>query len=131
MAIYAMLQEKATALNYRNLRTLAAKENDEALTTLLTLISRDEAAHYDFFKSIVLRIAQDDRELVLRELLNVLRNFTMPAHDLIRDWPERGELIVSLGLFSDRMFLQQIAIPVLKAFDTSMSELRRLEKTWV
>lgn len=130
MAIYAMFQEKATALNYRNLRTMAAREDDEALTTLLTLISRDEAAHYDFFKSIVLRVAQDDRTSVLRELMRVLREFRMPAHDLIRDWPERGELIVKCGLFSDRMFFEQIARPVMQAFDTSLSELRRLEKTW-
>ncbi|HLG43072.1 MAG TPA: acyl-ACP desaturase [Planctomycetota bacterium] len=129
MAIYAMFQEKATALNYRNLRSAAAQENDEALTTLLTLIARDETAHYDFFRRVVDVMAREDRTAALREVMHVLKGFRMPAHDLIADWPERGELIVKLGLFNDRMFLEHIVRPILKSLGTSMAELRRLSKS--
>src|SRR6266436_906473 len=47
MLIYAMVQEAATWLNYRNLRLKGENEGgDPALSKLLTLVAVDERAHH-------------------------------------------------------------------------------------
>ena len=62
MLIYAMVQELATWLNYRNLRYHAAGANgDEALSTLLTYVAVDERAHFDFFRRCVQLYLEHDR----------------------------------------------------------------------
>ena len=45
MLVYAMVQECATALNYRNLCCRSARGGDPALERLLTLVAVDEQAH--------------------------------------------------------------------------------------
>ncbi len=59
MMIYTTFQELSTGLNYRNLRRKAIEQNDEALSTALSHIARDESAHYQFF--------QDGVKLYLKE----------------------------------------------------------------
>src|SRR6202011_906967 len=51
---YAMVQERATGLNYRNLRRRAQERGgDPALSQLLKFVSIDEQAHYGFFEECV------------------------------------------------------------------------------
>src|SRR5207302_1454690 len=51
MLVYAMTQERATWLNYRNLRTRVQEHGgDPALEQLLMLLAVDERAHYHFFQ---------------------------------------------------------------------------------
>jgi hypothetical protein len=49
MLAYAMVQELATGLNYRNLRRRVERQGDPALSRLLGLLSVDEQAHHNFF----------------------------------------------------------------------------------
>src|SRR5947209_12638144 len=54
MICYVVLQELATWLHYHNLRErLTAEGGDGALHQVLTLISIDERAHYDFFRRLL------------------------------------------------------------------------------
>jgi hypothetical protein len=48
MLVYAMVQELATGLNYRNLRRRVDRGGDPALATLLGLLAVDEQAHHNF-----------------------------------------------------------------------------------
>src|SRR5262249_11809034 len=51
MLVYAMTQELATFLSYRNLRLrLEERGDDAALNKLLRLVAVDERAHYEFFR---------------------------------------------------------------------------------
>src|SRR5438309_3189985 len=50
MMIYTTFQELSTGLNYKNLRRKAIAQRDTALATALSLIARDESAHYQFFQ---------------------------------------------------------------------------------
>src|SRR5262245_6070889 len=66
MLVYAMVQELATWLSYRNLRLRAEERGgDPALSKLLTLVSVDERAHFDFFKECVELFLKHDREATL------------------------------------------------------------------
>src|SRR5438094_9279440 len=49
MLIYAMTQEMATWLHYRNLRLRVLEHGDPALATLLQFIAVDERAHHAFY----------------------------------------------------------------------------------
>ncbi|HTU22462.1 MAG TPA: acyl-ACP desaturase [Gemmataceae bacterium] len=50
MLTYAMVQERATSLNYRNLRRrVRERGGDPALERLLRLLAVDEQTHYSFF----------------------------------------------------------------------------------
>src|SRR5438045_2476793 len=54
MLVYAMVQERATALNYRNLRRQVQERGGEpALEKLLMLVAVDEQAHHHFFVECV------------------------------------------------------------------------------
>ena len=51
MLIYAMVQELATFVHYRNLRRKVDEEGDPALSQLLGLIAVDERAHHAFYRT--------------------------------------------------------------------------------
>src|SRR5262249_4095840 len=79
MLAYAMVQELATGLNYRNLRRRVDEQGDPALSRLLGLLSVDERAHHDFFLKAVRLYLRHDREGTLRQVRRVLHHFAMPA----------------------------------------------------
>jgi hypothetical protein len=55
-----------------------------------------------------------------------LKQFRMPAHDLIPDWEHRGKVIIGEKIFSDRIFFKDIMRPVLSVLGTSRDELAEL-----
>lgn len=124
MIIYTTLQELSTQLNYRKLNTLAKEEGDEALVTALNYISRDEAAHFKFFKDGVKVFLEDNRDQTLADIQYVLTNFKMPAIDLIAEWPTYLNNIVELGLFSARIFLTEVVTPALKQLEVTRADLK-------
>lgn len=124
MIIYTTLQELSTQLNYRKLLTLARAEGDEALVTTLGFISRDEAAHFKFFKDGARLFLEDNRDATLLDIQHVLTHFKMPAIDLIADWQTYLNNIVELGLFSARIFLAEVVQPVLKQLEVTRSDLK-------
>jgi acyl-[acyl-carrier-protein] desaturase len=125
MLVYAMVQEMATWLNYRNLR-LRAEENggDPALTTLLRYVAVDERAHHAFFMQCVALFLKHDREATLEQLRRVMNNFAMPAiHDLA-DGPQRIAAIKSLNIFDENMYYQEVYMPILEMLGVQRQEMR-------
>jgi acyl-[acyl-carrier-protein] desaturase len=124
MIIYTCFQEFATSLNYRGLKRLEQSSNDPALQQVLTLLSRDETGHFEFFKNGAKLFVEQDRGKVLDVLNHVIRTFQMPAQSLIPGWKENDRLIRKLGIFDDRIYMRDVVRPVLKALGISSDELR-------
>ena len=123
MLAYAMVQELATGLNYRNLQRCAG--GDPALAKLLGLLGVDEQTHHSFFLRAVRLFLEHDRPGTLRQVHRVLHNFAMPAIYELADGPRRVQAIKALGVFDDRLFFTGVYLPVLHALGVSRPELRR------
>jgi acyl-[acyl-carrier-protein] desaturase len=128
MILYTVLQEFATALNYRGLRRVAQGAGDAALDKVLVLLARDETGHFEFFKNGALLFMQQDRDRVLEDMNMVIRTFRMPAQEIIPGWNANDELIRKLGIFDDRIYMREVVRPVLKALGISSEELREARR---
>jgi acyl-[acyl-carrier-protein] desaturase len=125
MLAYAMVQELATGLTYRNLRRRVEGEGDPALCCLLGLLGVDEQAHHNFFLKAVRLFLRHDREATLRQLRRVLHNFAMPTIYELADGRGRVEAIKGLGVFDDQLYFREVYQPILAALGVSRPELRR------
>jgi acyl-[acyl-carrier-protein] desaturase len=128
MILYTVLQEFATALNYRGLRKIARDSRDGALDRLLVLLARDEVGHFEFFKNGALLFMAQDRDRVVEGLNHVIRTFRMPAQEIIPGWEAQDRLIRRLGIFDDRIYMREVVKPVLKALGVSAEELREARR---
>jgi acyl-[acyl-carrier-protein] desaturase len=130
MLAYAVVQEAATWLNYRNLRArVQEKGGDPALSQLLMLIAVDERAHHDFFKRCFEMYLKYDRATALEQLRRVMNNFAMPAIDELADGRRRVAAIKSLEIFNEDIYYREIYIPLIEALGVDRSEMRnRLPK---
>ena len=124
MLIYAMVQELATWLHYRNLRRRVDERGDPALSTLLGLVAVDERAHHSFYRRVVSLFLELDRGETLEQLRRVLLTFAMPAVHLLADSRRREADIRALGIFDESMFLHEVYRPILDALGVSHAELR-------
>jgi acyl-[acyl-carrier-protein] desaturase len=131
MLVYAMTQELATWLHYRNLRQRVLEYGDPALATLLQYIAVDERAHHAFYRSVVQLFLDLDRKETLEQLRRVLLGFSMPAVTLLADSRERVARIKALGVFDEDMFLRDVFQPILTALRVQPRELRKLTKAVV
>ena len=129
MMIYTTFQELSTGMNYKNLRRKAIEQGDQALSTALSFVARDESAHYHFFQDGVKLYMNADRDGTLNDIRTVLEGFRMPAQDLIPNWEVRGKTIVGEKIFSDRIFYKDIMRPILAVLGTSREEIQSLGKT--
>jgi acyl-[acyl-carrier-protein] desaturase len=125
MVIYAMIQELATFVHYRNLRDRVEERGDPALARLLSLAAVDERAHHSFYRNVVQLFLELDREATLDKLRTVLLSFSMPAVHLLDDGPKRVAAVAALGVFDNDVFLREVFIPVLAALGVKNHELRR------
>jgi len=125
MLVYAMVQELATWVHYRNLRRRVRQEGDPALDRLLGLIAVDERAHHAFYARVVRLFLGLDRDETLEQLRRVLLTFRMPAVHLLADSRRRVEQIKALGVFDEDTFLHEVYAPVLAALGVSHRELRQ------
>jgi acyl-[acyl-carrier-protein] desaturase len=126
MICYVVLQELATWLHYYNLRErLTAEGGDGALHQVLTLISIDERAHYDFFRRLLMLYLEEDREATLEQLRVVVNTFSMPAVHMMADSHRRMEDVKKLRIFDYDIYYFQVFEPVVKALGVTRAELRR------
>jgi acyl-[acyl-carrier-protein] desaturase len=125
MLAYAMVQERATALNYRNLRRQVQEHGgDPALERLLTLLSVDEQAHHRFFlESVQLYLARD-RDATLEQLRRVMLGFAMPAIYGLADGRQRVAHIKELDIFNDNLYYQDVYLPVLADLGLQRADMR-------
>ncbi len=123
MLVFTLLQELATQLSYINLSKLTAPAEDTALQRMLLLIAGDEGSHHRMFASCIQVHLERDRPGTLRDIAHVLKNFDMPAHDVIPDWPRRGALIERHGVFGPRPFVRRVMLPALERIGVDRREL--------
>ena len=124
MLIYAMVQELATFIHYRNLRRKVDEEGDPCLSRLLGLITVDERAHHAFYRRVVQLFLELDRKETLEQLRGVMLNFSMPAVHLLADSRRRVAEVRELGIFSEEIFYTDVYQPVLSALGVDHRELR-------
>ncbi len=126
MLAYAMVQEQATFINYRNLRQrVQASGGDPALEKILSFVSIDEAAHYGLFKAFFELFLQVDRDAAIAGLRPVLNQFQMPAiHDLLDDSAKRIARIRELEIFNEEIFFRDVYNHFINALEISRAEMR-------
>jgi acyl-[acyl-carrier protein] desaturase len=125
MLVYAMVQELATWLNYRNLRErVRERGGDPALEGLLTLLARDEKAHYAFFQECVQIYLKHDRPATLEQLRRVMNNFAMPAINELFDGRRRIAAIKELEIFSENLYYREVYLPLLESLGVERGEMR-------
>jgi acyl-[acyl-carrier-protein] desaturase len=125
MLAYAMVQERATALNYRNLRRKTQEAGgDPALEKLLMLLSIDEQTHHSFFLDSVKLYLALDRDATLEQLRRIMHTFAMPAIYGLADGKQRVARIKELEIFDDKAFLYEVYQPILKDLGVERSEMR-------
>lgn len=124
MLFYTVLQERATQLIYRNLGRIAkgehpdprfASDKDPALACAIAAITVDEAAHFDFFLSVARLYLYYFPEESLGALVDVLRNFMMPAADLVGDYARFLTALHEAQVFGPRIYGREVAKPALAA----------------
>jgi acyl-[acyl-carrier-protein] desaturase len=124
MLIYAMAQELATFIHYRNLRRRVDERGDPALSRLLGLIAVDERAHHAFYREVVGLFLKLDRGETLEQLRRVLLSFAMPAVHLLAESRRRVSVIKGLGIFDEDVYVQEVFQPILAALGVNHRELR-------
>ncbi len=124
MLIYAMVQELATWIHYRNLRRRVDERGDPALSHLLGLISVDERAHHSFYAEVVRLFLKLDRESTVEQLRRVLLTFAMSATNLLADSRRRAETVRNLGIFDEEIFRREVYRPLLETLGVEHCELR-------
>jgi acyl-[acyl-carrier-protein] desaturase len=126
MTAYAMVQELATGLNYRNLRRKVNElGGDPALDKLLGFVSVDEQAHHRFFMDTLRLFLAEDREETLRQLHRVLHTFSMPALHMLADSERRQREVRDLQIFDEGIYFREVYEPVLAALGVTRPELRK------
>jgi len=125
MLVYAMVQELATWIHYRNLRQRVDERGDPALSRLLGLIAVDERAHHSFYRHVVQLFLELDRRETLEQLRRVLLSFAMPAVHMLAESRQRVASIKALGIFSEDVFLHEVYAPILAVLGVDHQELRR------
>lgn len=130
MLAYAMVQEHATFINYRNLRNrIQDMGGDPALEKLLRFVSIDEAAHHAFFKKCMEMFVEIDRDGSIEALKRVLNQFQMPAiHDLLDENAKRIARVRELGIFNEEIFFTEVYGPVIRGLGIERSEMRNRSK---
>jgi acyl-[acyl-carrier-protein] desaturase len=125
MLIYAMVQERATALNYRNL-CLRSRERgvDPALECLLRLLAVDEQTHYSFFLGGVRLYLTHDRSGTLEQLRRVMHGFAMPAIHSLADGRQRVARIKELQIFNKDIYVREVYLPILQDLRVTRREMR-------
>lgn len=126
MLAYAMVQEEATFVNYRNLRERTnALGGDPALEKLLGFLAVDEKAHHSFFRDCLKLYLQLDRGAVIEQLRRVMHEFQMPViHDLLDESPTRIAAVRRLELFDANVYYREVYLPILSALGISRHEMR-------
>jgi len=123
MACYGALQESATCIAYRVQREAANRDGNPVLEAIFSFISRDEAAHARFYRTMIELEMEEDRAGTIADFAYVLSRFKMPGDGLIPDYQER--LKTSGAGISPRTFLENGVIPIIKAIGTTRAELKQ------
>lgn len=143
MILYTVIQERATQLNYLNLFKIASGQSDKpqfagdadpVLARACAIIAKDEAAHFDFFLEGARLFLYYYPEETLVALVDVLRGFMMPAHDLLPDYDSFVRTIYDGGVFDRRKYsrdvvqvaLKALGIDSMRAIESGIAQMRQV-----
>ncbi len=127
MSLYAVLQERATQLNYLSTAVIAkgnseisvfadGRDKDPVLCQVAQTIAIDEAAHYSFLMEIMrLHLYYYPCETI-EAFVDVINSFAMPALEFIPD-DNFFELTYRSGIFGPREFANDVIQVTFKAMD--------------
>jgi acyl-[acyl-carrier-protein] desaturase len=124
MALYALIQERATQLNYLNTALLARGESkkpelagsqDPVLAEVARTIAVDEAAHYNFFLEITRLFLYYYPARTLDALHEVIQRFAMPALEIIPNAQQFYEAVYRAGVYGSARHYARDVLQV--AFD--------------
>lgn len=125
MLAYAMVQERATAVNYRNLRhRLGEGGGDPALEQVLSFLTVDEQTHYSFFLGGLRLYLLHDRAATLEQLRRVMHHFAMPAIHGLADGLQRVARIRELAIFDYEIYVREVYLPILQDLGVTRREMR-------
>ena len=124
MLVYAMTQELATWLNYRNLRRHVNEQDDPALYKILGFVTVDERAHHSYYFEIVKVFLEIDRPGTINLLRRVIGGFSMPAVDYLADSRQLRADIRSMKIFDEDIFYQEVVMVLLDGLGISRAEFR-------
>jgi acyl-[acyl-carrier-protein] desaturase len=117
MLLYTVIQERATQLNYLNTARVArgesakgwlANDADPVLADVARTIAVDEAAHYNFFLEGARLYLYYYPEETLQALVDVLRNFTMPASDIVYNYDAFTKVLYEADIFGRRKYVRDV-----------------------
>jgi acyl-[acyl-carrier-protein] desaturase len=117
MLLYTVFQERATELIYLNTGTYLKVENqedasalasDSVLMKVISTIAKDEAAHYNFYLEAARLCLHYLPEETLPALVDVLRNFTMPAASIIPNYSAFIGELYTAGIFGRQQYARDV-----------------------
>ena len=141
MALYTVIQERATQLNYLNLGLIAAGESDRpgftnsadpVLVKVAQTIALDEAAHYNFFLEVARLFMYYYPAQTLEALVDVIEHFAMPAQDFHPDMDSFAEALYQSAIYGPRQYtrdvlqltLKNLCVTSRKALDRGIKQSR-------
>jgi len=80
---YALIQEKATLLYYKQLHDAI---REPVFKHILRLLAKDEARHFAFFASVVGAYIEQFSEQMIPHIKTVVMNFKMPLHNTLTNY---------------------------------------------
>lgn len=131
MLIYTVFQERATQVNYSNLRTLVADSaqhncHDPVLASACQQIAVDEVAHFEFFLSATQIYLYYFPERTLQAIARVLAHFEMPAAAIIEDYGPFIEALYQRQLFGKKTYFKEVVCLVCEKL--AVRELRLIDR---
>jgi acyl-[acyl-carrier-protein] desaturase len=125
MLFYTVFQERATERIYLNLAKIARGENkaprfaddkDAVLARAVETIALDETAHFSFYLALARLHLYYFPEETLAALVEVLRNFVMPAASIVPNYADFIRHLYAADLFGPQKYGRDVARPVLELF---------------
>ena len=143
MLLYTVIQERATQMYYLNVVKVAkgqtgkpqfANDADPILAKAAMTIAVDEAAHYSFYLEGARLFLYYYPQETLEALVDVLRNFAMPALDLLPDTEKLARTIYEGGVFDGRILsrdvvksaLANLGVTSIRAVERGVAQTRRV-----
>lgn len=130
VALYAMIQERATYINYEQLRLRVRHEYGLPVTTtpeerrlgrelgvseVLRKIAADEIAHHGLFLQLVRIQLRYFPEATIEKMKEVLDHFRMPAVRLIPRHKEFVRALLRTDIYHGKKHQQKVVLPTLQA----------------
>src|SRR6185503_20314097 len=90
---------------------------------LYGFIGKDEAAHADFYRTVIQLEIEEDRAGTISDMALVFKNFRMPADELVPDYDARTKKMRENGGIDRGVFRKEVWFPTLKKLNVTRQEV--------